>query len=107
MVEDDRSTLSVEASEEGNWLVYTSTTPATVLHLEIRAVSSCLALAQLALLPHPEQDLVTRETQVRIDSNGPWLTVLGAQLSRRASRVSPVRLISAPSQAHRASCSVC
>jgi hypothetical protein len=77
VVEDDRSTLSVEASEEGNWLVYTSSTPATLSQLEIRAISSCLALAQLALLPEADRDLVTPETQVRIDSNGPWLTVLG------------------------------
>ena len=57
VVEDDRSTLSVEASEEGNWLVYTSSTPATLSQLEIRAISSCLALAQLALLPEADHDL--------------------------------------------------
>jgi hypothetical protein len=77
VVEDDQSTLSVEASDEGNWLVYTSSTPATLRQLEIRAISGCLALAQLALLPDPERDLCTRQTQVRIDSNSPWLTVCG------------------------------
>lgn len=77
VVPDDRSTLSVEASDDGNWLVYTSSTPATCRQLEIRVISSCLALAQLALLPEADRDLRTRRTQMRIDSNTPWLTVLG------------------------------
>ena len=77
VVEDDQSTLSVEASEEGNRLVYGSSMPATLVQLEIRAISSCLALAQLALLPEADRDLRTCDTQVRIDSNSPWLTVLG------------------------------
>jgi hypothetical protein len=47
----------------------------------MRAISSCLALAQIALFPEsdPEHDLRTRETQVRIDSTSPWLTVRGPQ----------------------------
>jgi hypothetical protein len=75
VVDDDRSTLSVEASADGNWLVYASSDPATLPQLEIRAMSSCLALAQLALFP--DEDLVVRETHVRIDSDSAWLTVHG------------------------------
>ncbi|KLO26476.1 hypothetical protein ABW16_19430 [Mycolicibacter heraklionensis] len=81
VVEDDGSTLSVEESEEGNWLVYTPSTPATLTLLEMRVISSSLALAQIALFPDPdpERDLRTRETQLRIDSTSPWLTVRGPQ----------------------------
>ncbi|WAJ47960.1 hypothetical protein OK015_28835 (plasmid) [Mycobacterium sp. Aquia_216] len=78
-VGDDHSTLRVEASAHGNWLVYESSTAATLVELEMRAISGCLVLAQLALFPDREResDLRTRETQVRIDSAGPWLTVRG------------------------------
>ena len=75
VVADDKSILRVEASPDGNWLVYESSAPATLRALEIRAVASCLALVQLAL--RPDEDLVTRGTQVRIDSDSAWLTVHG------------------------------
>lgn len=77
VVEDDQSTLAVESSDGGNWLVYRSSTPATLMQLEIRVVSSCLALAQLMLKPDKDRDLRTRETQVRLERNGPWLAVCG------------------------------
>jgi hypothetical protein len=35
VVEDDQSALSVERSEEGNWLVYESSTPATLRQLDV------------------------------------------------------------------------
>ena len=76
-VEDDKSVLSVEASDDGNWLVYTSAAPETLVQLEIRAASSCLALAQLALMPDPGHDLCTRAMQVRIDAISRWLPVYG------------------------------
>ena len=79
VVQDDGSTLSVEASEEGNWLVYSSSAPATLRQLEIRVVSGCLVLVRLAV----DQDLVIRETQVRVDPGGPWLTVHGPGSARR------------------------
>jgi len=94
VVEDDRSTLSVEASEEGNWLVYTSSTPATLSQLEILAISSCLALAQLALVPEADRDLRIRETQLRIGSNGPWLTVLGPAFCAEPDNPRPDTLLS-------------
>ncbi len=75
VVKDDQSTLSVEASADGNWLVYESSAPAALRQLEIRAMSSCLALAQLAL--YPDRDLVICETRVRVDAGSPWLTVHG------------------------------
>jgi hypothetical protein len=75
VVEDDGSTLSVEASEDGNWLVYESSTPATLRQLEVRVVSGCLVLVQLAL--YTDEDLVIRGTQVRVGSDSPWLTVSG------------------------------
>lgn len=79
VVEDDQSTLRVEASAHGNWLVYESSTPATLSQLQIRAISGCLVFAQLALFPDRERefDLRTRETQVRVDPVAPWLTVRG------------------------------
>lgn len=55
--------------------MYQSSTPATLRRLEIRVVSGCVALLQLAL--YPDEDRTTRETQVRIDAGGPWLTVCG------------------------------
>jgi hypothetical protein len=81
MVEDDGSTLSVDASIHGNWLVYESSTSATLRQLEMRVVSGCLALLQLALCP--DKDRVTRETQVRIDRGDPWLTVRGPAFCRK------------------------
>jgi hypothetical protein len=75
VVEDDGSTLTVESADDGNWLVYESAHPTTLQQMEIRVVSGCLALVYLALCP--ENDLVTRDTQVRIESNSPWLAVYG------------------------------
>jgi hypothetical protein len=75
VVEDDGSTLSIEASDDGNWLVYESSAPATLRQLEIRVVSGCLVLVQLAL--YPDEDLVTRETHVRVEPYSPWLTASG------------------------------
>ncbi|GFG75421.1 hypothetical protein MBOT_27860 [Mycobacterium botniense] len=89
VVADDGSTLSVEASEEGNWLVYASSTPVTLRQLEIRVVSGCLVLAQLVT----DQDLVIRDTQVRVDANGPWLTVHGPAFCESANRVNPETLL--------------
>jgi hypothetical protein len=79
-VEDDHSVLSVEASDDGNWLVYTSATPETLAQLEIRVVTSCLALAQLALMPDRGHDLCTRAMQVRIDAAGEWMPVFARGL---------------------------
>jgi hypothetical protein len=75
VIEDDGSTLSVEGSEDGNWLVYESAAPAPLRRLEIRVVTGCLALLQLAI--YPDHERVTRETQVRISSEGPWLKLRG------------------------------
>ncbi|GAB3019516.1 HEPN domain-containing protein [Mycobacterium bourgelatii] len=76
VVEDDGSTLIVQASGDGNWLVYESSAPASLRQLEMRVVSGCLALLQLAL--HPSKDRTIRETQVRIGRDGPWLAAYGA-----------------------------
>ena len=75
VVEDDGSTLSVEGSEDGNWLVYESAAPASLRRLEIRVVTGCLALLQLAT--YPDHERVTRETEARIGSEGPWLKLRG------------------------------
>lgn len=80
VVEDDGSTLTSETSEsdgwdKDNWLVYESATRATLRQLEIRVVSGCLALLQLAM--YPAKDRKTRETQVRIEPGGAWLPVYG------------------------------
>lgn len=74
-VEDDGSILSVETLDDVNWLRYESTVPATLRQFEIRVLSGCLALAQLAL--YPDEDLVISETHVRVGSEGPWLEVRG------------------------------
>lgn len=89
VVADDGSTLSVEASEEGNWLVYVSSVPATLRQLEIRVVSGSLVLVQLAT----DQNLVIRETQVRVDADGPWLTVYGPAFRESANGVDPETLL--------------
>jgi hypothetical protein len=73
-VDSDGSTVSVETSGDGNWLVYTATTPETLRRLETRVVLGCLTLAQLAL----DQDFAARDTQVRINDDDLWLTVLGS-----------------------------
>ena len=85
VVQDDGSTLSVEASEEGNCLVYASSASATLRQLEIRVVSGCLVLVRLAV----DQDLVIRETQVRVRPGGPWLTVHGPAFRALTDGVDP------------------
>lgn len=77
-VEDNGSKLSIEGSDEGNWLVYESSTPATLRQFEIRVISGCLAFLQLAIYPDPAEARVTRETQIRIHPDSPWLAVHGA-----------------------------
>jgi hypothetical protein len=72
-VDDDGSTLSVEAADDGNWLLYKTATPATLARLEARIVMGCLTLAELAL----DQDFAARDTQVYINDGDAWLTVHG------------------------------
>lgn len=76
VVEDDQSSLSVEASEGGKCLVYESASPITLRQIEIRVTSACLALLHLAL--YPDEDRAIPETWVRIGPTGPWLTVYGS-----------------------------
>jgi hypothetical protein len=64
--------VRIEASAEGNWIVYESTRPLTLRDLRSRAELSCETLTQL-VLDHP---VTSAARQVRIDENGPWLTVL-------------------------------
>lgn len=72
-VDSGGSALSVETSDDGNWLVYTAAAPATLRQLKTRVVSGCLALAELAL----DQDFTARDTHVRINDGDPWLSVHG------------------------------
>jgi hypothetical protein len=72
-VDRDGSALSVETSDDGNWLVYTAAGPATLRRLKTLVVSGCLALAELAL----DQDFAARDTHVRINDGDPWLSVHG------------------------------
>jgi ApeA N-terminal domain 1 len=72
-VDSDGSMLSVETSDDGNWLVQTAATPAVLRRLESRVVLGCVTLAELAL----DQDFASRDTQVRIKDGDAWLTVLG------------------------------
>jgi hypothetical protein len=74
VVDDGISSLGVEGSDEGNWLVYETSAPVTLRDLEIRVLSGCRALVQLVALDHV---LVTRETEVRVNPAGSWLTVRG------------------------------
>jgi len=69
----DGSALTVETSDDGNWLVYTAAAPATLRELKTTVVSGCLALAELAV----DQDFVARDTHVRINEGDPWLSVHG------------------------------
>lgn len=71
----DGSALSVETSDDGNWLVYTAAGPATLRRLKTLVVSGCLALAELAL----DQDFAARDTHVRINHGDPWLSVHGPE----------------------------
>jgi len=71
--------------------MYSSSTPATLRQLEIRVVSGCLLLAQLAI--GLEQELVTRQTEVRVASGEPWLTVYGPGVSASPSGVHPEMLL--------------
>jgi hypothetical protein len=81
IVDEGESTLAVESSTAGNWLVYASSEPATLRELEIRVISGCLVLMHLFLHLDDRQDLVACETQVRCDPDSPWLTVLGPAFS--------------------------
>jgi hypothetical protein len=76
-VDSDGSELSVETSDDGNWLVYTAAAPATLRQLKTRVVSGCLALAELVL----DQDFAARDTHVRVNDGDPWLTVHGPESS--------------------------
>jgi hypothetical protein len=86
---DDGSTLTVEGADDGNWLVYTPPDPMRLRRLEITAVSGSLVLMELAL----DQTVVTRDTQVRIDADGPWIAVHGGGFSAPASGFSPDSLL--------------
>ena len=70
-VDSDGSALSVETSDDGNWLVYTAAAPATLRQLKTRVVSGCLALAELVL----DQDFAARDMHLRVNDGDPWLTV--------------------------------
>ncbi len=72
-VDSDGSALSVETSDDGNWLMYTAAVPATLPRLKNRVVLGCLALAELAL----DQDFAVRDTHVRINHGDRWLSVHG------------------------------
>jgi len=72
---EDGSTLTVDSSDGENWLVYESSSPLTLRQLEIRVISGCLALLHLAI--YPDEDKAIRDTQVRIEPGGAWLTVIG------------------------------
>jgi hypothetical protein len=74
-VDRDGSALSVETSDDGNWLVYTAASPATLRQLRTRVVLGCLALAELAL----DQDFAARDTHVRINDGDSWLSVHGPE----------------------------
>jgi hypothetical protein len=73
-VEDDGSTLSLQAADDGNWLLYESAAPEILHQLEMRVISGSLVLAALVLDRH---DLVTRQTQARVNSTDPWLDICG------------------------------
>lgn len=80
---DGGFTLSVEGSADGNWLVYTPSVPAPLRRLEAMASSGVLALLRLAL----DVELVASDTEVRTETDGPWLSLqddglrtVGAQL---------------------------
>ncbi|OBG19594.1 hypothetical protein [Mycobacterium sp. 852002-51057_SCH5723018] len=74
-VDSHGSALTVETSDDGNWLVYRAAAPTTLRQLKTRVVSGCLALAELAL----DQDFAPRDTQVRINDGDPWLNVHGPE----------------------------
>ena len=84
-VDSGGSALSVETSDDGNWLVYTAAAPATLRQLKTRVVSGCLALAELAL----DQDFTARDTHVRINDGDPWLSVHGPGLTRPRTSSTP------------------
>jgi hypothetical protein len=90
VVEDDGSTLSVEVADDGNWLVYSSSSPATLRQLEIRVVSGCLVLLHLVL---DQNDVTTRETQVRLDGDQPWLPVYGPAFNAPMGALEPDPLL--------------
>jgi hypothetical protein len=73
-VDGDGSTLSVEAAEDGNWLLYTPAAPMTLQRLESMVILGCLTLAELAL----DQDFDARDTQVRVNAGDAWLAVHGS-----------------------------
>jgi hypothetical protein len=89
VVDSDGSALSVETSGDGNWLVYTAATPATMMQLETRVVGGCLTLAQLAL----DQDFDARDMHVRIDAGDPWLSVLGPGANTPPNEFAPDTLL--------------
>lgn len=72
---DDGSTLSVDTVSDENWLLYEASTPLTLRQLEVRIVTGSLALLHLAV--YPDEEKAIGDTQVRIEPDGDWLTVIG------------------------------
>lgn len=88
VLDDDGSTLTVEDSEDGKWLLYRSSVPMNLRQLEIRVVSGCLVLARLL----SGQDLVTRQTEVRVGDD-PWLAVQGPGVNAPETTLNPKMLL--------------
>ena len=83
--DSDGSALSVETSDDGNWLVYTAAAPSTLRQLKTRVVSGCLALAELVL----DQDFAARDMHVRVNDDDPWLTIHGPSFPRPRTSSTP------------------
>jgi hypothetical protein len=88
VVSDDGSTLSVDDGDEGNRLVYVAAAPASFRQLEMRVITACRVLAELAL----DLQIDARSVDLRVGS-GPWLPVLGGAFNEDPGAFDPDTLL--------------
>ncbi|KUH73191.1 hypothetical protein AU184_04685 [Mycolicibacterium novocastrense] len=88
-VDDDGSTLSVVADEDGTWLSYASATPATLRQLDIRVVHSCVVLVELAL----HREVAASEVQLRVVGDDAWYSLHGESFAAATHRIHPRTLL--------------
>ncbi|SKF14663.1 Uncharacterised protein [Mycobacteroides abscessus subsp. abscessus] len=78
----DGATLSVQASEDGNWLLYTPAVPASLRHLRVLVVSGVRALMELAL----DSSLAAEDIELSVHPDQQWLPLISDALNCSATQ---------------------
>ncbi|RIR12616.1 hypothetical protein D2E76_28130 [Mycobacteroides abscessus] len=81
-ISPDGATLSVQVSEDGNWLVYIPAAPATLRHLRTVVVSGVRALMGLVL----HSSLAAEDIELRVQADQPWRRLFSDALNCSATQ---------------------